>query len=47
MTEMKVSENPVSLHIFVCVNILAHVYISSYINELLMVFMLTRLHIWF
>ena len=44
MTEMKASQNPVSLHIFVsvCISIHAHVYINSYIHELLIVLMLTR-----
>ena len=44
MTEMKASENPVSLHTFVsvCISIHAHVYISSYIHELLIVFVLTE-----
>ena len=44
---MKVSENLVSLHIFVsvCISTRAHVYINSYIHELLIVLMLTgRLH---
>ena len=43
---MKAIENPVSLHIFVSVyiSIRAHVYINSYIHELLIVLMLTRLH---
>ena len=43
---MKVSENPVSLHVFVfvCISIHAHVYISSYIHELLIILMLRRLH---
>ena len=45
---MKASENPVSLHIFVsvCISIRAHVYINSYIHELLIVLMLIlrRLH---
>ena len=44
---MKASENPVSLHIFVSVCIRAHVYINSYIHELLIVLMqwlLRRLH---
>ena len=38
------SENPVSLHIFVsvCISIRAHVYINSYIHELLIVLMLTE-----
>ena len=41
---MKASENPVSLHIFVsvCISIRAHVYINSYIHELLIVLMLTE-----
>ena len=49
MTEMKASENPVSLHIFlsVCINIRAHVCINSYINELLIVLMLTEKASWF
>ena len=41
MTEMKASENPVSLHIIICVcvykHMSAHVYINSYIHELLIV----------
>ena len=43
---MKESENPVSLHIFVsvCISIRAHVYIKSYIHELLIVLMLTEVH---
>ena len=51
MTEMKASENPVSLHniIFVpvCISIRAHVYINSYIHELLIVLMLTEKASWF
>ena len=41
---MKASDNPVSLHIFVsvCISIRAHVYINSYIHELLIVLMLTE-----
>ena len=37
---MKVSENLISLCIFafVCISILAHVYINSYVHELLIVF---------
>ena len=44
MTEMKASDNSVSLHIFVsvCMSICAHVYINSYIHELLIVLMLTE-----
>ena len=43
------SENPVSLHIFVsvCISIRAHVYINSYIHELLIVLMLTEKASWF
>ena len=80
MTEMKASENPVSLHVFVsvcinltwpdcyffvlwaptkrknsglatrdyvCISIHAHVYINSYIHELLIVLMLTEKASWF
>ena len=49
MTEMKASDNPVSLHIFVsvCISIRAHVYINSYIHELLIVLMLTEKVSWF
>ena len=49
MTEMKASENLVSLHIFVpvCISIHAHVYINSYIHELLIVLMLTEKASWF
>ena len=49
MTEMKASENPVSLHIFVsvCISIRARVYINSYIHELLIVLMLTEKASWF
>ena len=49
MTEVKASEHPVSSHIFVltCVSIGAHVYMNSCIHELLIVFMLTRFHLWF
>ena len=49
MTEMKASENPVSLHIFVsvCISIRAHVYINSYIYELLILLMLTEKASWF
>ena len=44
------SENPVSLYIFVSVCIIsirAHVYINSYIHELLIVLMLTKNASWF
>ena len=47
---MKASENPVSLHIFVSVYIsirALHVYINSYIHELLIVLMLTEKASWF
>ena len=46
---MKASDNPVSLHIFVsvCISIRAHVYINSYIHELLIVLMLTEKASWF
>ena len=39
MTEMKAGENLVSLHVFVsvCISVHAHVYINSYIYELLIV----------
>ena len=49
MTEMKASKNLVSLHIFgsVCISICAHVYINSYIRELLIVLMLTEKASWF
>ena len=43
------SENLVSLHIFVsvCISICAHVYINSYIPELLIVLMLAEKALWF
>ena len=47
---MKASENPVSLHVIfvsVCISILAHVYINSYIHELLIVLTLTEKASWF
>ena len=49
MTEMKASENPVSLYIFVsvCISIRAHVYINSYIHELLIVLMFTGFETFF
>ena len=49
MTEIKASGNLVSLYIFVsvCISIYVHVYMNSHIYELLIVFMFTRLHLWF
>ena len=49
MTEMKASENPFSLHIFVsvCISTRAHVYINSHIHELLIVLILTEKTSWF
>ena len=48
---MKASENPVSLHnrlfVSLCISIRAHVYINSYIHELLIVLMFIEKASWF
>ena len=46
---MKASKILISVYEFelVCISICTHVYVNSYIHELLIVFMLTMLHLWF